>query len=58
MIIKITESLQLKSILRKDARTLFTLMQEVYPQAYAYFWMDKGTWSVNIFKRSCFKRTF
>ena len=45
--IDITENLQLKSVLSSDAKTLFTLMKEIYPLAYSHFWTDQGDWYVN-----------
>jgi len=45
--IDITESLQLKPVLSSDAKTLFTLMKEIYPLAYSHFWTDQGDWYVN-----------
>jgi GNAT superfamily N-acetyltransferase len=45
--IDITENLQLKSVLSSDAKTLFTLMKEIYPPAYSHFWTDQGDWYVN-----------
>jgi len=45
--IDITETLQLKPILKTDTKTLFTLMKEIYPLAYSCFWTDQGDWYVN-----------
>jgi GNAT superfamily N-acetyltransferase len=45
--IDITENLQLKSVLSSGAKTLFTLMKEIYPLAYSHFWTDQGDWYVN-----------
>ena len=45
--IDITETLQLKPILKTDTKTLFTLMKEIYPLAYSRFWTDQGDWYVN-----------
>lgn len=45
--IKISENIQLRSILSSDSTSLFTLMKGVYPLAYAHFWTDNGDWYVN-----------
>ena len=45
--IDIIKNLQLKPVLSTDAKTLFTLMKEIYPLAYSRFWTDQGDWYVN-----------
>lgn len=45
--IKVTENIQLKEIHNSDCESLFHLMKEVYPLAYAHFWRDNGDWYVN-----------
>ena len=45
--IKISQNLVLKSILKNDCESLFNLMNEIYPTAYKHFWTDDGKWYVN-----------
>ena len=45
--IDITKNLQLKLVLSSDAKTLFTLMKEIYPLVYSHFWTDQGDWYVH-----------
>lgn len=45
--IKISNNLKLREILISDCKSLFNLMEEIYPPAYQHFWKDKGDWYVN-----------
>jgi GNAT superfamily N-acetyltransferase len=45
--IKVSENIQLKEILKSDVDALFKLMKEIYPLAYSHFWKDAGDWYVN-----------
>ena len=44
--IKISENIQLSTILDSDSESLFRLMSEIYPVAYSHFWTDHGDWYV------------
>jgi GNAT superfamily N-acetyltransferase len=45
--IKVTEDLQLRTVLSSDTATLFKVMKQIYASAYSHFWTDKGDWYVN-----------
>lgn len=45
--IKVSENIQLKPVLKSDSATLFNLMKEIYPSAYSHFWTDNGNWYIN-----------
>ena len=45
--IKVNQNISLQAITIKDCETLYSLMKEIYPPAYAHFWKDDGSWYVN-----------
>jgi GNAT superfamily N-acetyltransferase len=45
--IKVTEDLQLRTVLSSDTATLFKVMKQIYASAYSHFWTDNGDWYVN-----------
>ncbi len=45
--ITISDLLQLHPIRLEDQSELYTLMQRIYPPAYAHFWEDQGNWYIN-----------
>jgi GNAT superfamily N-acetyltransferase len=45
--IKVTEDLQLRTVLSSDTATLFKVMKQIYASTYSHFWTDKGDWYVN-----------
>jgi ribosomal protein S18 acetylase RimI-like enzyme len=45
--IKISENIQLRIIIKDDCELLFNLMNEIYPPAYQHFWVDAGKWYIN-----------
>lgn len=45
--IKISETIYLESITIEDASELYDLMEDIYPKAYDYFWVDNGDWYLN-----------
>jgi GNAT superfamily N-acetyltransferase len=45
--IKVTEDLQLRTVLSSDTATLFKVMKQIYASAYGHFWTDNGDWYVN-----------
>ena len=45
--INVDENIQLQPVTIENSNILYTLMSDVYTQAYDYFWEDKGEWYIN-----------
>ena len=45
--ISLTQALQLRPIRLHDQSELFSLMQRIYPHAYADYWPDGGAWYIS-----------